>query len=605
MSLSHRLRPIAFVVCVSLTAVACTDTSPDEAATTTTSSAETTTTSTAASTSSTTTSTAAPALQPTIDWEICGDLECGSVEVPVDYGDPSGDTISIAVNILRAADTDRSRGALLVNPGGPGGSGLGLAEQFAFGAFPTELTDNFDIVGFDPRGVGESGPAFACGESGEQLQVLSSVDELIDEPDEIAAVEEAVGLCSATMGDAAGAFGTDFVARDMDEIRKALGEEQISFLGFSYGSVIGVWYASLFPENVRSMVIDGADNPVDEVDTAEQRLESAREEIGPLEDLLAEALDACDDPSCPIFNDGDPVGYYLDAVEKVDLINEAMADNPDAGFLGLITPLYSESSWPLLWESLADLEERDDPDGFVELAEFQLGDDPGAVNFTAHVNCLDSWSLQPTYDRDARQSADAEFFALEDELDAEFPLLAAIPGESTPTCSFYDLINPAPLDVPFDGGGVPILVIGNTSDPVTSFGESQELVDEVLADGILVEVDHPDHTVYPANACVNDLVHDVLLDMRYPEPGIVCARGADSLGGGTEGVLRDVCLELVADDRPDLGSDAIGQICDSFVSDSFDRLGLDAIEAALFTDDLDAGAALLGILFEKIDEFDA
>lgn len=549
---------------------------------------------------STTTSTAVQVPRASIDWTECGALECGFVAVPVDYNKPDGEMISIAVNILRAADADRSRGALLVNPGGPGASGTGFAEGFSFGGYPTELTDNFDIVGFDPRGVGDSGPDFGCGESGEQLALLADVDDLIDEPAEIGAVEAAVQLCAATMGDAAGMLGTDLVVRDIDEIRKALGERQISFLGFSYGSVMGVWYATLFPENVRAMVIDGADNPVDELDTPEQRLASAHEEISPIADLLDEAIASCADASCPIFNGGDPQGYYYRAAKKLDLVNEAMANNPDAGFLALITPLYSESTWPLLWQALAALEERDDPTPFVELAEFQLGDDPGAANFTAHVNCLDSWSLQPLIDRDARQQSDAEFFELEDELNAQYPLLAAIESEGTPTCGFYDLINPAPLTVPFDGGGVPILVIGNTSDPVTSFGESQELVDEVLANGILVEVDHPAHTVYPDNNCVNNVVHGLLLDLEFPATTVVCGPADDE----TAEILFEVCVDIAAGEDTGLTPNETSRVCEQFVEDVLSRLSREVVEDGLYTDDPDAGAALFDVLVDTLAEFD-
>lgn len=595
MKLSPR-RGVALAFVLALVASACSSGGEKVGPATTSTTTEAASTTVEPPTETTTTSTAVPMLEATIEWSECGRLVCGFVEVPVDYSDPNGETISIAVNMLRAADTDRSRGVLLVNPGGPGASGTLFVEGFAFGGYPTELTDNFDIVGFDPRGVGASEPEFGCGASGEQLELLAAVDGLIDEPVEIDAVEAAVQLCEETMGSAAGKLGTDFVARDMDEIRKALGEQQISFLGFSYGSVIGVWYATLFPDHVRAMVIDGADNPVDELDTPEQRLASAREEITPIADLLDDAIARCADASCPIFNDGDPEAYYFRAAEKFDLVNEAMANNPDAAFLALITPLYSEASWPRLWDALADLEERDDPTAFVDLARFQLGDDPGAANFTAHVNCLDSWALQPSFDREARQQSDAEFFELEDQLNAEYPLLAAIESEGTPTCGFYDLITPPPLDVPFDGGGVPILVIGNTLDPVTPIGESLELADDILANGILVEADHPDHTVYPANACVNDLVHDVLLDLDFPEDGVTCGRASNE----TNDILFDVCLAVVPDQNPELSSAAVDRVCEQFVDEAISRLGVDVVEAGLFTDDADAGAALLDVLLDTV-----
>ena len=531
----------------------------------------------------------------TIDWETCGALECGTLDVPLDYRIDDGETISIAVNRVAAADPAQRIGSLLVNPGGPGAPGTDFAEAFAFGAFPEDLTDRFDIIGFDPRGVGASEPAFACGASGEQLEVLSDIVDIVDEPAEDEAVEAAVQLCVDSMGDAAGLIHTGYVARDMNEIRRALGEEEISYLGFSYGSIIGVWYATLFPETVRAMVIDGADNPIDDISDFDARLDSAREQITPIEDLLDQALGACSDSTCPIFNDGDPQAYYLDAIDKLPLVADVSANNPDAGFLGLITPLYNETQWPLLWDALADLEERDDPTLFADFAEFQLGPDPGLTNITGYINCLDSWALQPEDDREARLAASAEFFAREDELVAEFPLIGAIEDGLASTCTHMDILGTPALGVPFDGGGAPILVVGNTSDPVTSFGESEELVEESLANGFLVEVDHASHTVYPSNPCVNDAVHAALLSVDYPDARVVC----DRVDSDTESILIEVCL-AVAPQIPGLDADAdLGDICQNFATASLDRLGEDTINAGLNGTDDSAAEALFGILEEQ------
>jgi len=531
-----------------------------------------------------------------IAWEPCGEIECGTLDLPLDYRIDGGETISIAINRVAAGDPSERLGVLLVNPGGPGGDGTDLAERFASGDFPTELTDRFDIIGFDPRGVGDSGPNFACGASGEQLELLATIEDLIDEPDEVDAVEAAVQLCVDSMGDAAGLIHTGNVVRDMDEIRRSLDEDQISFLGYSYGSTIGVWYATLFPDNVRAMVIDGADNPIDDLSDFDARLQSAREETAPLEDLLAEALSACDSTTCPIFNDGDPQGFYFDAVEKFPLITEASAGNPNAGVLGLITPLYNESLWPTLWQGLADLEERDDPTIFVDLAEFQLGADPGAVNITGYINCLDGWALQPEFDREARLSSSEEFFAIEDELGEEFPLLFAIADGLASTCSFMDVLNTPQLEVPLDGAGVPILVVGNTSDPVTSFGESEELVEETLANGFLLEVDHGSHTVYPQNPCVNDAVHDVLLDIAFPDERIVCERVDTS----AESILLSVCIELGPHLSPDLRDDQLAEGCAAFAATSIDRIGEDEALSALGGDDDEGAATLRAILDESL-----
>ena len=534
-----------------------------------------------------------------VAWEPCGQLECATIIVPADYDDLDAGTIPIAVNMLRASDPANRIGVLMINPGGPGAPGTDLTLSFAFGGYPDEITEQFDVVGFDPRGVGQSGPTFACGVSGEQLEILSVVDDIYDTPEEIAAGEAAVQLCVDSMGPLAGRIHTDFVVRDMDEIRKAMGEDQISYLGYSYGSLIGAWYATLFPNNVRSMVIDGANNPLDEQDTFDERLDSAREELQPIEDLLRESLEACNSSECPIFNSGDPVSYYFNAANKFDLINEANADNPDTAFLALITPLYNQAQWPQLWSALADLQERDDPAIFSSLAEFQLGDDPGSVNITAHINCLDAWALRPENDRAAQFAEAEEFAAVEDEFNAEFPLLAAIDSGSAGTCAFYDAFAPKPLDGPLDGGGVPILVVGNTSDPVTSFGESEELANDILTNGVLIEVDHASHTVYPANSCVNEVVDAVLLDAEYPTEQVSCGRETTS----DADVLFDVCQQITPDLGPSLTSSEVDSVCETFVDEALSRLGEDAVFSALFEDDaaaIESGEALVVLLREIV-----
>ena len=314
---------------------------------------------------------------------------------------------------------------------------------------------------------------------------------------------------------------TEYVARDMDEIRKALGAGQISYYGASYGSAVGAWYATLFPESVRAMVVDGADNPVDQAANQQERVAEEVEEYAPVADAIDWALAACADPQCPIYNDGDPVGYYEQAVAKLELVNTA-TDNPQGGLFGVIsTVLYSESFWPDLWQGLYDLNENDDPSILAGYAGIQLGADPRGASFVAHVNCLDKWILDPELDRatqlDDRPITDAAIKEM-------FPLLAVIEGAFFPeACPFYDQFAPSPLEIPFDGGGVPILVVGNRSDPATSFGESEELAVEVLSNGYLLETDHFKHVVYPQNQCVNDHVHRALIDGELPsERRVIC-----------------------------------------------------------------------------------
>ena len=409
-----------------------------------------------------------------------------------------------------------------MNPGGPGASGVDLLDGIPFGLFTDEVVAHFDIVGFDPRGVGASEPEFACGGPGEQLALLATIDGDIDTPDEIAAGEAAANLCIQSMGPIGGLLHSEYVANDMDEIRKALGAEQISYLGFSYGSTLGVWYATLFPGSVRAMVVDGADNPVDAATTRQERVDEAIEEVSPFAASLKQALVACANPRCPIYNDGDPVGYFKQAVAKLDLVNAAAGNHPLAGFFGVISTLYSEEAWPSLWRGLFELNENDDPSTLLRFAMIQFGPDPTAARFTSHVNCLDGWVLQPELDRTTLLDDSVIIDAAIEEM---FPLLALIDPKFPSACVFYDQFAPTPLEGPLDGGGVPILVVGNRSDPFTPFSESEELVTETISNGYLVETSHFSHVVYPNNQCVNDHVHRVLIDGMYPsERRLFCER---------------------------------------------------------------------------------
>ena len=237
---------------------------------------------------------------------------------------------------------------------------------------------------------GASEPAFACGDPGEQIALLSTIDESSDTPEEMAAGEAAANLCIQSMGPVGGRLHTEYVARDMDEIRQTLGAEQISYYGSGYGSALGGWYATLFPESVRAMVVDAASNPVDEATTIEESIAESIETSRPIEEILERALQACADPECPIYNDGDPVGYYMEAAAKLDLVNSAAGGYPSAGYLGVISALYAEELWPVLWQGLFQLNENDDPAILLELAMRQSAvRNPGA-SFTEHVNCLDA-----------------------------------------------------------------------------------------------------------------------------------------------------------------------------------------------------------------------
>lgn len=502
-------------------------TTTDPATTTTTTAAVETTTSTTATGDGDTVDAAAevgtdgiPAVpEGAVMWTECevDGLECGVVTVPLDYRDPGAGELALAFSVHRATDPDRRIGYLVVNPGGPGGSGVEMVSWALDGpgaVFSAPVLERFDIVGFDPRGVGRSEPLFVCGESGEQLALLSQVELPFDTPEEFAAGEAAALLCAESMGAAAGLLHSEYVARDIDEIRKALGAERISYLGMSYGATLGVWYATLFPGSVRVMVVDGADNPVDDVSTVEARVSNVVDELRQFDVLLGEALDACDGPDCPMYNDGDPRRYFKENVGALKAVAEATGGNPLAGALSIITTLYSQESWPYLWIGYALLVEDGDPSLLAELALFQLGDSSGGTTFVEHVNCLDSWMLDPQLDRHVRLSDER---AMEEAVHRELPLLAHLELAAPGTCPFYDLLDRSSFGGTLDGSDVPIVVIGNPRDPATPFSESQELVEETLSNGYLVRAEHHAHVVYPSNECANEIIHRALIDLVLPE----------------------------------------------------------------------------------------
>ena len=197
-----------------------------------------------------------------LDWQACGSNECARLRVPLDYARPTGRSITLAVLRVRAQQRDQRVGQLVVNPGGPGGSGVQYAAA-GEAAFGSRLSRYYDIVGFDPRGVGESTPLKCAGT--DQTDRFLATD---PDPDDQAEIDTLARLtrefgqsCLTNSGELARHMSTDEVARDLDVLRAALGEPRLDYFGASYGTLIGATYADLFPTHVRRMVLDGAIDP--------------------------------------------------------------------------------------------------------------------------------------------------------------------------------------------------------------------------------------------------------------------------------------------------------------------------------------------------------
>ena len=297
----------------------------------------------------------------TLNLDPCGDgIECGSIEVPVDYQDPAGPTFSLYTAVHRATDTDNRVGSLLVNPGGPGFGGSDFA-VYADQIYGPSILERFDIVAWDPRGTGQSTPAIDCIDDYDRYFASTDItpDDEAERQQIIDLAKEFEELCATKNADIVQFIGTNNSARDMDAIRQALGEDKISYFGFSYGSELGATWATLFPDTVRAAVLDGASDPnADDVT-------SGLQQVGGFEASIASFLKQCsENADCLFNNNGDAEGAF-DAL-MLELDDNPVPSNPgrpDVGrglaLSGVAEAMYSQTSWPDLEQALADAQDGD------------------------------------------------------------------------------------------------------------------------------------------------------------------------------------------------------------------------------------------------------
>jgi len=439
-----------------------------------------------------------------LDWAPCTYGECAYLDVPIDYEDP--DAGRTRIHVARApADGDRI-GALFVNPGGPGAGGADFAAILSM-ILPSEITDRFDIVGVDPRGTGESSP-IDCGVDATELYGTDHT--LEDEEDERALLEISkayVDDCTLHYGDVLQHVGTRDVARDMNTVLRAMGEEEMNFLGFSYGTAIGQVYADLFPDRVRAMILDGV------LELGPSGIELATTQAIGFETALDRFVEYCRAAEgCQTADD--PLG----AVERVIELSErpggipaSRADRPaGAGEvqMGLAMALYSQSLWGTLDRALAEALEGDGS-RLVDLADQYVGIGDFEIYFG--VNCLDfEWPSDPQ-----------EFFAAAKAAAEQAPHFGEAIVNDYVRCADWP-VEQEPLEPVAAPGTPPILVISTTGDPATPF-EAGVAVAERLEQGVLVVNDGDGHTVVAdGNPCIDDIVVRYLVDLAVPEDGTTC-----------------------------------------------------------------------------------
>ncbi len=460
--------------------------------------------------------TPAEPLEFAIEWTQLSDrVDEGTITVPLDYSDPAAGTIDLYVARHRAL-AESSAGPLLANRGGPGADGatLGLNATSWFGQ---EITDNFDVIGWDPRGVGRSEGAVDCIDDVDYDRYFSAPDITPDTDEErellVTLSEEYADACVDRV-DTLDYIGTNNSARDIDAIRQALDVEQISYFGFSYGSELGGVWSTLFPTTVRAAVFDGATDP------NADSLQSSLQQGAGFEASLTTFLAQCSaNPDCPFHSDGDAEGAFDELMERLDerpipSLNGRVEVNRSVAVLAVAQAMYSDSYWPGLERALEDAAAGNGA-GLLALhdAYYQRRSDGTYGNlieaFLA-INCADD------PERQSVEEADAEV----DQILAVAPRIFPYTTGSY-SCTFFPPALDPRIDITGVGAG-PIVVIGTTGDPATPLASSEAMA-ETLEDGRLVVVEANQHTGYRGDDCVRDIVHEYLLQLVAPDNGTRCS----------------------------------------------------------------------------------
>jgi len=452
-----------------------------------------------------------------LHWKPCADgFQCSTLTVPVDYAKPRGATVGIAVTRLPAGGS--RTGSLLVNPGGPGGSGVQWLQTGGAQVFTDVVRRHFDLVSFDPRGVGGSHPV-RC-ESGTQLDAYFHDDPAptsVAGRDRYAADTRAFDAgCTRRTGSFLAHVGTVEVATDMDSLRRALGEATISYFGYSYGTYLGTTWLSMFPRTVRAAVLDGAVDPTLDLPAFAQGQAVA------FDAELERFFTWCDAHGslCTFHVRGQSAAQRYDALAArvaTTPLPAAGARTVGPGELsyGVGYAMYSTALWPGLGRALTTAE-GGDGGGLLAYSDAYLdrGADGSYANSdeaNAAVSCLDHEGPR----------TEAAWFAAGQAVTAQAPRLGrAIVYDSLP-CAFWP--EPARAPVAVGGRGAPaVIVIGGTHDPATPYAWAQHLA-ALLPTGRLLTRDGDGHTSYGAGEpCVQQAVDAYLLSLDAPARGARC-----------------------------------------------------------------------------------
>jgi len=480
---------------------------------------------------------AAPATTPDLAWAGCGTaeagtaagVECATAALPMDYDDPDGEQVQIAVARVPATVPSERIGSLFFNFGGPGAASVDYL-QAAGAGFLATLNERFDLIGLDPRGTGQSTPAIDCKADQETLGIYSTpvptpLD--IDVDAYVAKAQAYVDSCLANNGPILEHVSTANVARDMDAIRGALGDAQLDYLGFSYGTFLGATYASLFPDGYRSMVLDG---PLDASGYVNDPLSGIAEQTAGFEVAFARFTEACavDQVACGGFGGTDPYGAYDKLVAAAEATPiPAPGHTPDPRPVGgdeirsaTIGLLYSKPAWGLLGSALAEAA-AGDASVIRAIVDESNGDveDGSATSLDRYFTIGASEQQYPQGDLELYLDRGSESWA-------SFPHFWSNSGYAEISYALWPARDEDAFLGPFsiDPSAPTPLVIATTYDPATPYPGALRLVQQ-LGNARLLTMDGDGHTAYGGNsACIDAATEAYLTAGTLPADGTVCTQ---------------------------------------------------------------------------------
>ncbi|MCX5212061.1 alpha/beta hydrolase [Kitasatospora sp. NBC_00240] len=456
-----------------------------------------------------------------LSWQPCDTgFECTTFKVPLDYAKPAGGDISLTAARRLSDGSSKRIGSLLLNPGGPGGSAIEYLEAAA-GGYDAGVRGAYDLVGLDPRGVGRSSPVGCL--SGERMDAYTEVDITPDDQAEtdalVKADKEFADACRQTSGALLGHVSTVEAARDMDVLRALLGDDQLHYVGKSYGTYLGATYAGLFPARVGRLVLDGA------MDPSLDSVAGNRTQAGGFETAWAAfAKDCVKRDGCPVGSTEQQAGERLDALFKsIDAQPLATGSGrrltESQATTGVIEAMYAEFLWPELRSALTDAE-AGDGSGLLKLSDSYYNRDedgsyPNLMFANMAVNCLDL---------PAPFGAPADVQRSVPDFEQASPHFGRDMAWMALACGYWPVAATGAPHTVRAAGAAPIVVVGTVRDPATPYAWAQSLAGQ-LESGRLITYDGDGHTAYGRhNTCVDGAVNRYLLTGQAPDNGLSCAK---------------------------------------------------------------------------------